>query len=126
VGHEQGRETAEGEDSVHALIRSLIRQRFTGTPQTHHHHLAQALASAPAMLPNRPHLELIDTRSKHITRQGYLQTRSQEQLMMMISRVSAFWAPPLLWPPCLRISVEALPISSPFSRSTVGGVLVSQ
>jgi hypothetical protein len=73
--------------SAHALNRSLIRQRLTGTPQTHHH-LAQALASAPAMLPNRPHLEWIDTRSKHITRRGSLQTRSQDQLMM-ISRVSS-------------------------------------
>jgi hypothetical protein len=43
-----------------------------------------------------------------------LQTRSQEQLITMISRVSAFWAPTLLWPPYPRTSVEALPISTPF------------
>jgi hypothetical protein len=42
------------------------------------------------MLPNRRHLDWIDTRSKHITRQESLQTRSQEQLIIMISRVSAF------------------------------------
>lgn len=105
----------EGEHNAHVLTRSLIRQLLTGTPQTHHHHLAQALASAPAMLPNRPHLDWIDTRSKRITRQGSLQTRSQEQqLIMMISRVSAILGSTLLWPSCLCTSVEALPISTPF------------
>jgi hypothetical protein len=75
----KGGEIGEGEHNVHVLLtRSLIRQRLTGTPQAHHHHLAQALASAPVILPNRPHLDWIDSRSKHITRQGSLQTRSQE------------------------------------------------
>jgi hypothetical protein len=41
MGHEQGRELGEGEHSIHALTRSLIRQRLIETPQTHrHHHLA--------------------------------------------------------------------------------------
>lgn len=97
---------------THSLVHYSLRQRLTGIPQTHHH-LAQALAPTPAMLPNRPHLDWIDTRSKHITRQGSHQTRNQEQLMI-ISRVSAFQAPLCFGPPCLRTSVEALPISTSF------------
>jgi hypothetical protein len=99
---------------------SLIRRRLTGTPQTRHH-LAQARASAQVMLLNRLHLEWIDTRSKHITRQGSHQTRRQEQ-SMMISRVSAFWAPLCFWLPSLASAppLRRYRYRHPFSRSAIG------
>jgi hypothetical protein len=49
---------------------------------------------------------------------GLSKPRNKEQLIM-ISRVGAILGSTLLWPPCLCTSVEALPISTLFSRSAV-------